>query len=427
MHTVLVCQWYPPEPIEIPRNIALSLASRGHEVSILTGVPNYPTGRVVDGYSTLEVRTDQMDGLAVHRTPLYPSHDSNPVKRMVNYASWAISASVLGQRSLRVADAALVYSSPATAALPAMIARTIWGTPYVLMVQDVWPDTIFASGFLPGAAGRVIHHLVDRFVRQAYKQAGHIAVISPGMARLLTERGVPAEKISVVYNWVPEESDQEPPQEPTVSLAERVGVSRDTRLFLYAGNHGHAQALHDVVGAFLDERTSPAHLVMLGDGVAKKQLVAMAGGHPRIHFLEPVGRAEAAHLLSSADVSVVSLADEPLFAVTMPSKVQSGLATARPMLVVARGDAASVVLKARTGAAASPGNVSEIIDAVRSLVDATPAELAAMGARGHTVYRSQMASEVGARRLSQLLTRAALQRTKLKRCARPTYSERELA
>lgn len=421
-----VCQWYPPEPVEIPRNIARSLAANDHEVSVLTGVPNYPTGKVVAGHRASEVVTEQMDGVTVRRTPLYPSHDSSAVKRIANYASWAISATVFGQRLLRRADATLVYSSPATAALPAMAARGLWGTPYVLLIQDVWPDSVFASGFLPGAAGKVIHGLVDWFVRRTYAMADHVAVISPGMADLLAQRGVPRDKLSVVYNWVPEEdSPVQPVGDDGVTLASLAGVPGDARLFLYAGNHGHAQGLDSLVRAFLDDRTAPAHLVLLGDGVVKQDLVALAAGHPRVHFLDPVERGFAGRLLAEADVSVVSLASDPIFAVTLPSKVQSGLAMAKPMLVVADGDAAAVVTHAGAGAAAEPGVVADIVDAICRLTVASPSDLADMGARGLEVYRSQMARSVGAARLSDLLVRAATRRERRGGPSRVAIPERK--
>lgn len=436
-HVVLVCQWYPPEPVEIPRSIALALRAHDHDVTVLTGVPNYPTGRVMKGHRALELRTERIDELLVRRTPLYPSHDASAPRRIANYVSWAVSASIFGQGALRAADVALVYSSPATAALPALVACTIWRTPYVLLIQDVWPDSIFASGFLRGAVGRVARKLLDRFVRWSYAKAEHIVVISPGMSDLLVSRGVPEDKISVVYNWVPEEDAAtaervdgsalwHPASKAGSSLASRIGMSGDARIFLYAGNHGHAQALDGLVQAFRDERTAPAHLVMLGSGIAKQQLLALADGHPRIHFLEPVDRATAAGLLAEASLSVVSLADEPLFTITMPSKVQSGLASGKPMLVIARGDAASVVETAAAGATATPGDLDAIIEAVRLLTTSASSDLDAMGSRGRHVYRSQMSRAVGAGRLSDLLTSAS-------RCKRqgrhpaPTRRERRSA
>lgn len=114
MKAVFVSQWYPPEPAEVPRGIAKALASQGFDVSVLTGVPNYPTGVVADGYRASRASSETIDRLNVKRTPLYPSHDQSAIRRMLNYASWAFSATLLGQRPLRSADVVLVYSSPAT-------------------------------------------------------------------------------------------------------------------------------------------------------------------------------------------------------------------------------------------------------------------------------------------------------------------------
>lgn len=411
---VFVCQWYPPEPAEVPRSIAMSLAALG-PIEVLTGVPNYPTGVVAAGHRAWELRVEQSDGLRVLRTPLYPSHDSSALKRMANYLSWAVSSSLLGQRRLRRAEAVLVYSSPATAALPAMVARTLWGTPYVLLVQDVWPDSIFASGFLPGRAGRLVRGAMSAFVNRTYALADHVAVISPGMADLLESRGVPRDKLSVVYNWVPEEDDPSPAGTDTVApLRERVGLDADDVAFLYAGNHGHAQNLDAVVEAFLEHTPANAHLVLLGQGVAKQTLRDRARGASTVHFLDPVPRAEAQVLLHQADVSVVSLADEPLFAVTMPSKVQSGLATARPLLVVVRGDAAKVVEEAGAGLAATPGDPLSIGAAVETLTKMSAEERRQRGEAGREVYRAQMSRAIGARRLHDLLTQAASRRRRRK-------------
>lgn len=413
MDVTFMCQWYPPEPVEIPRSIALSLADRGLDVNVLTGVPNYPNGVVAEGYRASRASTEWLDGLRVQRAPLYPSHDSSAVRRVANYVSWAASAAVSGQRRLRKSDAVLVYSSPATAALPAMVARRLWGTPYVLLVQDVWPDSIFASGFLPGRAGRLAKALVGRFVDRAYADADHVAVISPGMVDLLVSRGVPRDKVSLVHNWVPEEDAPHSSADPVGSTPlDALGLPEGSVVFLYAGNHGHAQALEAVVDGFAGHVRSQAHLVLLGDGVAKPALRARSDGASNVHFLDPVDRATAQRVLLASDVSVVSLADAPLFSVTMPSKVQSGLATARPMLVVAQGDAARVVEDADAGVAATPGDPASVGRAADLLAARTAAERRAMGDNGRRAYFTTMARDVGAGRLRDLLVTAAERRSR---------------
>lgn len=404
-----VSQWYPPEPAAIPEGIACAMQDEGLSVEVLTGVPNYPTGVVAAGYSARRRSRETIKGMRVQRTPLYPSHDSNPLRRMANYASWAVSSTVFGQRVLRRADVTLVYSSPATAALPAMVAKSLWGTPYVLLVQDVWPDSIFSTGMMPaGFKSRLLWRVANLFVNRAYSKAAHVAVISPGMVDLLVERGLPREKLSLVHNWLPE--DDVNGVEASVdgpSLHELAGIPTDARVFLYAGNHGKAQALETVVDAFCGDVPEKAHLVLMGDGLTKPDLVARAAGVSRVHFLPPVGRAEAARLARTSDVQVVSLAADPLFEVTMPSKLQSALASGHPVLAVAEGDVADVITRASAGAAASPGDPDAVREAVRRLACLDGEELDAMGVRGAAVYENQMSRAVGAARLAAVLTRAA--------------------
>ncbi|WP_134768405.1 glycosyltransferase family 4 protein [Nocardioides sp. 1609] len=403
-----VCQWYPPEPVEIPAGIVAALGDQGLDVEVLTGIPNYPSGNVREGYRAGSRTTEEHAGVVVHRTPLYPSHDASARGRLMNYASWALSSALLGQRLLRRSDVALVYSSPATAALPAMAGKVLWGTPYVLLVQDVWPDSIFASGFLTGRASRLVERAVDVFVRRAYAMASHVAVISPGMIDLLGSRGVPDDKLSLVYNWLPDaELAVADDDSATEGLRVRLGIPPAESVFLYAGNHGKAQALEPLVDAFVEQVTEPSHLVLIGSGVSKADLVARASGSDRVHFLDPVSRAEAARLTASSDFHVVSLADEPLFAVTMPSKVQSGLAAGRPMLVVSRGDCAELVSTGGAGRDAQPGSRTAIASAVVELAAQDPEERADMGRRGRELYGRLMAREVGSARLAELLRSAS--------------------
>ena len=406
-----VCQWYPPEPATVAQGIATVLAQSGLAVGVLTGVPNYPSGVVADGYSAWRPSAEVRDGLRVRRTPLYPSHDASALRRLLNYGSWAVSSALLGQGLLRSADVALVYSSPATAALPAMVGRRLWGTPYVLLVQDVWPDSIFASGFLTGTAGRAARRVLDFFVNCTYRWADHVAVTSPGMVDLLASRGVPSEKLSVVHNWV-EEGPFAGADGPTAArIRESWGVGADDFVLMYAGNHGQAQALEPVVEIFAGlPRDAGCHLVLIGDGVAKAGLVASAQGSPAIHFLDSVPRHDMAALMSASDVQLVSLADQPLFAVTMPSKVQSILAAGLPLLVSARGDCAEVVRSAGAGLTVTPGDSQGLRDAVLRLAGMDDEERRRMGRQGRDWYEEHMSRRVGSEALRRLLVRAAERR-----------------
>src|ERR1022692_711072 len=142
LNVAFVSQWFSPEPVHTPVWIAQALAREGLNVRVLTGVPNFPDGKVQSGFSPWRITREARDGFAILRSPLYPSHDGSAIGRIANYVSYAATSSLVGARLLRSSDVALVYSSPATAATAAMLARATSRTPYVLFVQDMWPDSV---------------------------------------------------------------------------------------------------------------------------------------------------------------------------------------------------------------------------------------------------------------------------------------------
>ena len=406
----LVTQWFPPEPVTVPVWLTRSLCRAGLDVRVLTGMPNYPDGRRHPGFPVWGPMTNHVEGRLVRRTPLFASHSRSPIPRFLNYGTWAMSASLAGKPAFRNVDVSLVYSSPATAALPAMWQRIRNGVPYVLMVQDVWPDSIFATGFLSDPVlRRLSEGLLNRFVDRTYSHAHHVAVIAPGMKELLVSRGVPAEKVSVVFNWVDEAEIRQ--EEPHDRLRAQLGLSRDDLLVMYAGNHGPAQSLSTLIAAA--RRLGPGsrvHLVLVGEGIEREALREASAGLPNVHFLPAVPVTEMPELMAGSDIQVVSLRDEPLFRITLPGKLQSIMASGRPMLVVAPGDAAAVMNAAGAGLAVSPGDVTGVAEALVQLRDTGRDKREAMGKAGRTYYLNQMSEAVGSQRLAALLRDAAVSR-----------------
>lgn len=416
--TLLVTQWFEPEPIEIPGSIARGLRDQGHGVEVLTGMPNYPHGTVAEGYRAWRPRTDVIHGMRVNRTPLFPSHDASPIKRMTNYLSWAASSTLLAVRRIRRADVCLVYSSPATAALAPAVWSRVLKTPYVLMIQDLWPDSVTSSGMVD--AGRVTRFMtaaLHRFVNWTYRRAAHIVVISPGMAGLLESRGVPADKITLVYNWaVREDAAANAPTRREARAA--LGIAPHKFVVTYAGNLGAAQGLHTLVEAARLLAARPegeaVQIVVAGSGVAESDLrqQAVHAGLTNITFLGHLGPESMRSLRAATDVQFASLVDEPLFAVTMPSKVQAILAAGQPVVVAIPGDAANVVEEHDAGWTVPPGDAQGLASALHEASCTDPSLLATKGENGRRVYDRSMSREVGSRTLSRVLTDAV---------KRPTY------
>jgi glycosyltransferase involved in cell wall biosynthesis len=407
----LVTQWFPPEPVITPLWIAQSLRRQGMQIDVVTGIPNYPTGEVLDGYSAWRRVSETLDGFRVLRAPLYPSHDRSVVRRVANYASYAASSAAVGSSLLRAADVSLVYSSPATTATASMLARARWHTPYILMIMDLWPDSVFATGFLTSGLGRRLAEMsLTWFTEQAYRRASHIAVTSPGMLDLLTDRGVPAEKISVVYNWVDEKVMR--PAEPDPELRARLGLT-DQFVLMYAGNHGAAQALDVAIRAMSEVRDLPdVHLVLVGDGIDKPALRSLVEELQlcSVHFLDPVDSQGMPALMAAADLQLVSLADQSLFRVTLPSKVQSILAYGQPILSCAPGDAARIVNDAGAGLTSPPGDPIQLAGNIRRAYGMPRDRLREMGRAGHDYYRSTLSETINAGLLASLIRDAAQER-----------------
>ena len=408
----LVCQWFAPEPVSQPGWIVDALRRQGAEVRVLTGVPNYPTGRVPSPYRAWRGGDEVVNGVRVTRTALFPSHDARALRRIANYASWALTSALRGGRAFDDSDVTLVYSSPATAALPAMLARRLRGIPYVLLVQDVWPDSVLASGMVHGRAGQWVGAAIDVFVRRTYRAAAHIVVISPGMRDLLLARGVPAAKVSVVYNWIGQE------ESPAIAAEQEVVLraSPQERVLMYAGNLGAAQDLGPVLDAVA--ATPGIRLVLVGDGAWREDLERQAARLEcdRIVFLGPRPRGEMPGLMAAADVQLVSLSDDPPFRITIPSKLQSVLAAGEPVLVRGDGDVADVIREHGVGWAVHPADIAGLRTALRDIVASAPESLSARGGRGAVAYAALMAEDVGAPRLIELLIAAVGTEERQGRC-----------
>lgn len=401
----MISQWYEPEPgaAAHPTAVARALAAAGNDVRVLTGFPNYPTGRVYPDYKMRLRSREVRDGIELLRVPLHPSHDNSAAHRAASLGSFALSASVQ-VAWLRDADSLLVYMSPATAGIPALLLRALRRKPYVLYVQDLWPDSVMASGFLRDSRlSRGVESAINSMCSALYRHASSIAVIAPSMRQTLIARGVDSSKIHVVYNWVDEQTFKPRPPSPKVAAA----LASDAFWLMYAGGIGDVQGLETAVRAIEALRDRPdIRLAFVGDGVAAqrlKQLVNELQLKQRVIFLGSQPMADMPGIMAAADAQLVSLMDLPLFHGTIPSKTQSTLACGQPVIVSAPGDSSELVAKAEAGMSVPPENHVELAKAIARMADLSSSERTAMGRRGRNFYNKNLSSHVGGARLHELL------------------------
>lgn len=403
MRIAYVTQWFPPEPGWLPATIADGLAERGHEVHVLTGFPNYPTGKLQAGYPLRPYRREiRSDNVTVHRAPLFPSHNTSAIKRMANYLSFGVSASWIARTKMPKPDVWLTYSSPATAALPALTVPRRLRAPSYLLLEDLWPDSVTESGFVTGRSGRGIDAALHRFCDWTYQRSTGIGIISPSMAGLLVDRGVEPEKIRLLPNWV-EDTHLLPNTIPTDAMRRSLGLPEGP-LFMYAGNIGVLQGLDSLIEAFA--KCPQSNLVLIGEGVALPSLqrLVTSGSIPNVHFVPSQPAERIGEFIAAADVQIVSLKDTRLLRATMPSKVQSCMAASRPVLASAAGDVADLITSSKSGLAVQPGNVAAAIEAIRRFSEMSADELLEMGRRARVHYETNFAPNVGLDRLESWLS-----------------------
>lgn len=383
-------QWYEPEPgpAALTAVTARALAARGHEVHVLTGFPNYPTGKLVPGYhQSLQMR-EVLGGVHVTRVPLYLNHDQSATRRIANYVSFGVSAALLGVPALPRLDAMWVNYSPITIGLPMWLQQLVRGTPTVCEVADLWPDTMAVSGLDgAGALTKVGQSAVERWCDAMYASSDAVVYISSGVGEVLAARGVPRERL----RYIPKSANEQDFHPFGSSLRSEFDVDPDAVVIVYAGAMGAAQGLESLIEAcaLVDD---PRLVVLLaGSGTQEEALrsLAAAKGADSVRFLGRLPQSQMSDLLATADVAYVSLAPHPLSAVTMPSKTQSTLAAGRPILVAGTGDVADLVASHQVGFVVAPGDPGSITQGIRKVLQAGRGGLADMGRRARVLYEEE--------------------------------------
>lgn len=337
MRVAIVTQYYPPEPVPIPHALAHELTARGHSVRVITAFPSYPTGRVAEGFRQKWCHVEDDGGVRVKRVPTLVSHSRNPVTRMLGYLSFAAS-SLSGTRFVSDADIVYVYATQMTASIGPLFWWRFRKTPFLLHIQDLWPESITSSTMVTGRTGRAIGAVLNPLLRVVYRNASVIVAIAPKMAELLRDRGAPAERLHTVFNWADEYS-----QRRSTTEISRKGAGLRV---LYAGNLGELQDLETVIiAAHLVEDLENFQLDIVGSGVAENRLreLVRSRGVRNVQFHGRVRADRMDQYFAQADFQMVSLKDLAIFAGTIPSKFQSSISLHMPVISTVPGDLSALI------------------------------------------------------------------------------------
>ncbi|PNY79890.1 glycosyltransferase family 4 protein [Deinococcus koreensis] len=404
MHVLVVTQYFWPENFRI-NDIVSGLHERGHRVTVLTGHPNYPSGEFTSGYSGRTVVEEQYQGIRIVRVPMLARGQGSGVRLGLNYLSFALSGSVLGPARLRDAyDVIFVYEpSPMTVGYPAMALKARTRRPIAFYVQDLWPESLAATGFVTHP---LLLKLVEQMVRVIYRACDLILVTSRAFIPRVERLGVAAGQIRY-YPQYAEAYYQ--PQAPEPQWAAARGLPGGFTV-MFAGNMGTAQDLFTVLEAAELTRGDEIQWVFLGDGSVRAELEsrAAAAGLSNVHFLGAHPPAEMPRYFAQAQALLVSLSADNLFALTVPAKVQSYLACGRPLLASLDGEGAAIVRESEAGLVVAPQQPQALADAARHLQAMTAQERDALGQRGREYFERHFEREASLTELEALFSALAV-------------------
>jgi glycosyltransferase involved in cell wall biosynthesis len=371
MRLLIITQYFPPE-MGAPQARLFELASRlrsmGHEITVLTALPNYPTGRIFDGYRRKVRVTEDMKGIRVIRTCLYPSKSSKTLPRLLSYLSFGMTSVLFGIWGIGRQDVVLIESPPLFLVPFALLVAKITRGKAVMMVSDIWPDIIIRIGYASEKSLSVKAMLwLERF---SYNRSYAVALTNPGACAQIRQRFPHLKNVTVISNGV--DTGMFSPQLRSQQIRSQFGAGSDDFLVGYCGLCGLAQGLEVVLGAAdkLKEQGG-TKFVMIGDGPTKDDLVRKAKemNLSNMTFYDRRPKKEMPGILASLDVSLIPLAGR--FPGTMPSKIYEAFASGTPPIVAKGCEGETLITQFEAGRCYEPGDNNEMAAAIRELAENT--------------------------------------------------------
>jgi glycosyltransferase involved in cell wall biosynthesis len=399
---LFISHYFYPE-VGAPQTRILETAQRlsagGHEVTVLTGFPNYPDGVIPQEYRRRALQREHLGDIRVIRSAVYPSPNSGFARRLANHASFALSSMVAAPLTGRP-DVIVAETPPLFSAFSAVLIARAWRAPLILNVADLWPESAVQLGMLSNPTAIRCATILETF---AYRHAAAITVPTVGMRSTLLERGEPENKVVHLPNAV----DVDRFVKAADDTAGRPGDNGRARI-IYCGTVGLAQGVGTIVDAaeeFHSRGESPEFLIV-GDGAERASLAQRASerGLSNVRFAGRVPRDEIPSLILSSDVAVLSLRDVPLFEDALPTKMLEYMAAAVPVVASASGDVSRLLKQADAGLACPPDDATALAAGIREVMQ-DPIRARAMGSNGRRYVEAHYSRTAFVSSLEQIALR----------------------
>ena len=401
MNILIVSQYFYPENFRI-NEISRDLKNRGHNVTVLTGTPNYPAGKFYKGYGFFQKsRIEYYEGVKIIRCKIYPRKNGSKINLSLNYLSFALSASLkilsLGKEKY---DSILVFAvSPITVVLPAILFKKLKSTPIITWVQDLWPESVVAAS---GLKNKFVLSMITKLVIFIYNNSNKILVSSEGMIGSIIDKGINKSQISYLPQWAED-------------IFENKKIKKNSSVILpkgfkivFAGNIGHAQDIPSILKAAKELKIyQDIHFIFIGSGSMFLWLSEQINENSlssNVHLLGSFPLDYMPYFYNEADALLVSLGDNPIWSVTVPGKIQSYLCSGKPILTMINGEASNIINKSNAGLIASSGDYIQLSKNILKLKSFDENTRLKIGQNGKNFYNNNFRKDLLMKKLEQLLS-----------------------
>ena len=400
MKILVISQYFWPENFRV-NDLCIELKNRGHEVSVLTGKPNYPKGEFIPGYTFFNKKEENYNGIKVYRSPLIPRGKGGNINLILNYISFAFFASIRLFSIIGKFDKIIVYQlSPATVGFPGIIAKWKFKAKLYFYIQDLWPESVFDAG---GFNSKLTLKIINKMMNYFYIKSSQIWVQSTGFTDFLVKKGVDIHKIKYLPNTVEEFYF------PRLISEKYKSKFPPGFNILFAGNIGVAQDFNTIINAakIINEKNIPINWIIIGDGREKKNIlerITKLNLTNKFYFLGSFPSTEMPYYFACSDILLISLKKSLIFSLTIPSKLQSYLACRKPIIGNLEGVSSQIILESGCGLCSPSGNINQLIYNIEYLYNMSDIDRNEYALNGYNYFQSNFERNLIYNKLVEYLT-----------------------
>lgn len=382
MKILIITQYFYPETFK-SNDLAFELNKRGHDITVLTGIPNYPEGKIYKDYGFVKNRKQIINGVRIYRSLLVPRGNGSGFRLFLNYYSFAFFGSVkaffLGL--FNKYDAIIVHEpSPITQFYPALLIKKIWNTPIFFWVMDLWPESLSIAGNIKN---KMVINYYQSVVKKFYINSEKILITSKGFRKSINEKGDFDRKIIYFPNWA----------EDVISNGDKnclIPELPDGFKIMFAGNIGESQDLDNILKAALELKEHKSiKFIILGDGRKMpfvKEYISQYQLHETVHLVGRYPLEAMASFFYKANIMLVSLKDDPIFNLTIPAKIQAYMSASKPIVAMLNGEGADNIIESKSGFVVNASDYKKLAETILMTSELPKEELVRLGQNARKYY-----------------------------------------